>query len=574
MPRSVTNSLLHRKANKFFFLFIITIIIFPFKAIAQNLPPSDQPGAQGSRFKAESEQGKKRLEKEKVQAPQIAIEKEKAKPSLEQGPSFVLKNVKITGFTIFKLEDLQPVYESYIGKLVTFKNLEDIAAGIKARYKQKGYLSTTAYIPEQDIAQGEVEIRVVEGKLGDVKVEGNKWFDSSILRKFIHLKKNELLNIFKLQRDMIRLNQNPDLEVTAVVSPGKEPASTDIVLKVKDSIPYHAGLNFDNQGTRLVGKYRSSLALRSTNLTGLFDSLSFNGLVSADSLGEFISYALPLDTCGTKAGLDLTFFKMKLGKEFRDLDITGSTSIMTPHISRELYLSEDFQAYADAGIDIKVIKKKNAGELVTNDQIRMPYVAVDLAKSDTFLGGGQTVFTPRVSVSVEHFLGASSRAHPSASRPGTGGAFVKYEQTIKRIQRAAFNSFISARSQFQAASRTLPSSEQIQLGGLNSVRGYPEGEYLADMGGTLNAEWAFPRAIKPLQKYLYPVAFTDMAAGLLKNTGSGEKRHRFLMGAGAGLRFQINKYFFLRMDWAKRLGDRPTQGQGPSTFYITAQCEI
>ncbi len=574
MPRSVTNLLLRKKTNKLFYLFIITFFSFSFKAAAQNLPPADQPGAQGSRFQAESEREKKRVEKKKVRAPQITIEKEKAKLPLGQGPSFLLKNIKITGSTIFKLEDFQPAYESYIGKLVAFKELEGIAAGIKARYKQKGYLSTDAYIPEQDIAQGEVEIRVVEGKLGDVLVEGNKWFDSSLLRKYIHLEKNELLDIFKLQRDMIRLNQNPDLEATAVLSPGKELASTDIVLKVKDSIPYHAGVNLDNQGTRLVGKYRTSLALRSTNLTGLNDSFSFNTLVSEDSFGEFVSYAIPLDTYGTRAGLDLTFFDMKLGREYRSLDITGSTWMVTPHISGEIYLLEDFQAYAGTGIDIKVIKKKSVGEVITNDQIRMLYATVDLAKMDSLFGGGQTVFTPRVSVSTKHFLGASSRNHPSASRPGTGGFFVKYEQTVKRIQRIPWDSYISARAQFQAASHTLPSSEQFQLGGANSVRGYPEGEYLADRGVVLNVEWAFPHAIMPLRNYLQPVVFMDMGAGNLKRVGLGEQSNRFLMGAGAGIRFQFKKNFFLRLDWAKRLGDRPTAGQGPSNFYITTQFEI
>ena len=562
------------KAYTAFFIIFFSAFGFPLLVRAQNIPPGAQPGAQGSRFKAESEQEKKRVEKKKVQAPQIEIEKEKAKPAAEQGPSFILKNIQITGSTILKTDDLRPAYESYIGKSVTFKDLEDIAAAIKAMYKKRGYLSTDVYIPEQDIAQGGVEVRIVEGKLGDVKVEGNTWFDKTLLRKYIHIKKNQLLNVFTLQKDMLRLNQNPDLEVKAVVSPGKEQATTDIVLKVKDSVPYHAGVNFDNQGTRLVGKYRKSLALRSSNVTGLFDSFSINSLMSEDSLGEFISYAVPLDTYGTKAGLDLTFFDMKLGREYRGSDITGNTRIMTPHISRELSLSEDFQAYADAGIDIKVIEKRTTGTLVTNDQIRMPYAALDLAKMDTFLGGGQTVFSPRVSVSTRDFLGASSRNHPSASRPGTGGFFVKYEQSIKRTQRVAFNSFVSARSQFQAASHTLPSSEQLQLGGANSVRGYPEGEYMADTGGTLNTEWAFPRAIKSVQKYFYPVVFVDMASGRLKRTGSGERPRKFLMGAGAGLRLQISRYFFLRMDWAKRVGDRPTQGQGPSTFYISAQSEI
>jgi hemolysin activation/secretion protein len=78
----------------------------------------------------------------------------------------------------------------------------------------------------------------------------------------------------------------------------------------------------------------------------------------------------------------------------------------------------------------------------------------------------------------------------------------------------------------------------------------------------------------PLRDQLQPVIFTDLGAGEIKKVAAGEKPHRFLMGAGAGIRFQFNGNFFLRLDWAKRLGDRPAPGQGPSNFYITAQCEI
>jgi len=83
-------------------------------------------------------------------------------------------------------------------------------------------------------------------------------------------------------------------------------------------------------------------------------------------------------------------------------------------------LVEDFQAYSDVGIDIKVIKKKTAGEIVTNDQIRMPYASIDLAKMDSLFGGGKLLLHPGFSVSTEHFLGASARNHPTASRPHRG----------------------------------------------------------------------------------------------------------------------------------------------------------
>ena len=568
-------------------IIIVSFLVFvPFNAIAQNIPPGNEPGAQASRFQDTSEQEKNRVSKKKVKAPDIEIAKEKEKaPQPPAGPSFILQSVEVTDSTIFKPADFRAAYESYIGKQVTFKDLEDIAEKIKTEYKKRGYLTTTTYIPEQNISSGKVEIRVSEGKMGSLKVEGNKWFASSLIEKYIHVKKNEVLNIFRMGRDMLRLNQNSDMEVRAVISPGKEPGTTDIVLKVDDHIPYHAGVSFDDQGTRLVGKDRTSLSFRSTNLLGFNDSAFANTLMSASSTGEFVSYAIPIDTYGTRACFDYTAFSMKLGKEYKRFDITGTTQIYTPHISGEIYLSEDFQAGVDTGIEIKSIKKKVAWKTTTNDQLRQPYVDFDLAKMDTIFGGGQTAFSPRFSFGTANFLGASSLNHPSESRPDTGGFFFRYEQTVKRIQKMFFDSYVSVRSQFQTASTTLPSSEQIQLGGANTVRGYPEGEYLADIGATLNVEWVFPcyiipKEIKlpyakaPLREQLQPVIFMDMAGGKIKKLAPGERPDRFLMGVGGGLRFSFNRNLFLRLDWAERVGDRPTQGQGPSNFYVTLQCEL
>jgi hemolysin activation/secretion protein len=45
-------------------------------------------------------------------------------------------------------------------------------------------------VPEQDIAAGNVEIRILEGYLGSLKVEGNRWFSSDrVIKKYIHIKK-------------------------------------------------------------------------------------------------------------------------------------------------------------------------------------------------------------------------------------------------------------------------------------------------------------------------------------------------------------------------------------------------
>lgn len=571
------------KAFKLISLIIITILFSPILLLAQTSPIGADAGAQAERYKEDIQQEKERIEYKEPKAAEIEVEKEQeVKPAME-GASFVLKGVKITGTTIFKPEYFQPFYQPYLEQNVTFADLEEIMQKIKDKYKQEGYITTLVYFPEQEISQGIIEIIVAEGRMGELKVEGNKWFSTSLIEKYFHLKKNEFFNVKGVQRDLLRLNKISNLEVKTVISAGKEPQQSDITLKAVDSFPHHIGASYDNSGTRLTGKSRGSFYLRSLNFSGRADNVFINSLWTSNSFGESINYSCPLDTYGTKLNLDITYFKMKLGKEYKPDDISGRSQIYTPSVSWELDLTETSELNAGVGMDIKCVKKKTYDVLSSNDQLRIPYFEFSFSKTD-FLAG-QTSFSPRFSFSTEHFWGASDKNHPASSRDGTGGFFFKYEQSLSRIQKMPWGSYSTWRSNFQAASHTLPSSEQIQIGGANSLRGYPEGDYLADMGGYLNFDWIFPNYLIPelwklnnsqtaLRNQIQPVIFVDIGGGELKKVNAGEKYKKFLVGIGGGFRINLGKGFYTRLEWAEHVGDRPSGGVGPSTFYITFQSEI
>jgi len=563
-------------------LLLITLF-FANVSFAQNIPSGSEPGAQSSRYQKELETEQDVFQKKKIKPPKIEIEKEPVKPKAEEKVSFILKEVKISGSTVFTDQDFIPLYQSYLNKKVTFSDLEDIAEKIRALYRKKEYFTTLVYIPSQEIAQGKIEILVVEGKMGNLKTEGNKWFSSQLLEKYFHSKKNEILDISLLQKDLIRLNKNPDLDVKAIISAGEVEGTSDITLKVADKRTFHGGLNSDNQGTRLTGKTRGSVVLRSSNLTGNMDSMFFNSMFSYLSIGESMNYVLPIDTYGTKFGVDLTWFHMKIGKEFKTSDITGTSEILTPYLMKELYLSSDFEAGVNLGLEIKSIRKKTLGQSTASDQLRLPYFGFDFTRVDP--QGGQSVFSPKFVFGTSRFLGASKRNQPSASRDGTGGFFFKYEQTLNHSQRMPFESYLSMRSQFQLASHTLASSEQLQLGGAYSVRGYPEGDYLADAGMCMNFDWSFPMYIipkdiklknstLPLRYQIEPVLFFDVGGGKIKKVNTGEIKNKFLAGVGAGLRMRVVKSTYLRLDWALAIGEEPVVGSGPSTFYFTFQSDI
>ncbi len=564
----------------------LLIFLSPFNAIAQRIPSGQDTSASATRFQDEAERKRTALQSKGAKAPQIELEKEKPAAPPVSGVSFILKDVKITGVTLFKSEDFTPLYKRYIDKEVSFKDINDIVEQIKAKYKERGFLTTNVYLPEQQIFGGVVEIRVAEGRMGKLLIEGNKWFTKNILEKYFHTKKNEILNINTLQRDLLRLNQNPDLEVKTVITAGAEPQTSDIVLKVIDKFPYHLGTGADDQGTRLTGKYRASIFARSTNLTANNDFFFYNSSVSADSSGEFLTYVVPIDTRGTKFGFDFSYYTVKIGREFRDFDIAGTTLNFIPHITGEIFLSEAMQIFADAGLNIKSTRKFFHADPTVDEQLRMPYYKMDITRLDSFFDGGQTSFSPEVDFGTGGwFLGASPENNAKASRSGADGYFFKYTHSLRRIQRMPWESYMLLRHQFQGASHTLPSSEQLQLGGANSVRGYPEGDYLADIGATLSADWVFPLYLipkeyklpfdnTPLRNEIQPVIFMDLGGGVLKNTLQGERESKFLMGVGGGLRLNFYNKFNALIEWAQAIGADPTQNSGPSNFHLSINFEI
>jgi hypothetical protein len=62
--------------------------------------------------------------------------------------------------------------------------------------------------------------------------------------------------------------------------------------------------------------------------------------------------------------------------------------------------------------------------------------------------------------------------------------------------------------------------------------------------------------------------------GKLNKVLQGEREHKLLMVTGGGVQLHFQKYMFVRVQWAKALGDNPVGGAGPSTFYVSCQGEI
>ena len=84
----------------------------------------------------------------------------------------MLQSVVVEGSTIYSNEDLAGVYRELLGREVTLAQVFKVADTITARYRNDGYILSRAILPPQTISDGAVRIRIVEGYIDDVRIEG------------------------------------------------------------------------------------------------------------------------------------------------------------------------------------------------------------------------------------------------------------------------------------------------------------------------------------------------------------------------------------------------------------------
>ena len=82
----------------------------------------------------------------------------------------------VTGSTVFSEAELAEVTAPYRNRELTTEDLERLRLALTLMYVNKGYLTSGAVIPDQDVSFGTIVIQMVEGRMSCIEVEGNCWF--------------------------------------------------------------------------------------------------------------------------------------------------------------------------------------------------------------------------------------------------------------------------------------------------------------------------------------------------------------------------------------------------------------
>jgi len=230
-------------------------------------------------------------------------------------PSLLAVNrYRIEGNTVLPPQDFA-VLSHYTGTNITFPRLREGLGKVQLRYRELGFPTISVTLPPQRITNGLIRVKVIEGRLGHIRVTGNEYFSSNNVRRALpSLTTNILLNTKWFQPELDAANANRDRQIYPVISPGYEPGTSDLILQVKDRDPLHGRFEINDKATPGSGLLRSDTAIHYDNLWQLEHQLGFDYNFSPQaykSSGDANSFPLDLPQVASFSG----FYRLPLGSD-------------------------------------------------------------------------------------------------------------------------------------------------------------------------------------------------------------------------------------------------------------------
>ena len=469
---------------------------------------------------------------------------------------FKLNNIKIDNSTVYTHKQLEQYYSSYLGKNISLTDLQNIAKAITARYRQDGHILSLAVIPAQKISNGIVVIRILEGFVSAVYIQGNaKGAHNQIIAAAEKIKQMRPLQMEKLERHILLLNDLPGLTVKSVLSPSTTSTGAADLTFITEQQKISADIAYDNRGTRYLGPHEILATLEINDPFHLADRLVFQ-TVDTPSTNELrfvqINYTVPLNSNGLRLNLNGNFAETNPGFVINDLDLIGRNKDWSIGLSYPLIRSRNSNLSLYANFEWLDTNTDFITEYLFEDHIRSLRLGASFDCIDKARG------LNAINLELSHGLSAfgSSSLDPTTplSRYHGRSDYTKFTSEVSRLQLIGNRySLLLAMSGQHSFNQPLLAAEQFAFGGNIYGRGYDPAEFVGDSGIAGKAELRLDtnpnlRFLNQLQYYI----FYDAGVAWMTGEHDGIPSQSSGTTAGGGLRANFNKYFYGSLE-----ADRP-----------------
>lgn len=499
------------------------------------------------------------LKKNSAQLPTSEVETSEPKNDTEPitesfvGGKAYIKAVKVSDSKILTDEEIQNFVNPIINNYITFNELQEVVDNINYYYATKGYVTAKAYIPPQTLSDQTVTIALLEGTVNKLTISNNKYTSESYIKKRLNANEGDIFEIIELEKNIVDFNRyNPGIKLNANLKKGEYDGTTDIDIVAKESFPFHVVGLMDNAGRKTIGELRGGLMMYTDSLFKQRDRLTIGSYASSHSITPFADYNIPVNKKDGRVGFTFsTSYSEIANGPYEIFDISSRSYTYSLYYTHPLIRKPNFELTSYTAANYKEGSTSFGDYRLNTDQVTSLETALN-ARYDSKRG-------------IWYATQGVYQAFPLFD---DNSKYFKYTGSLLRLHDFGHGIVGQFRGMYQySPDDYMPYIDQLQAGGLATVRGYSEGLLIGRSGYILSAEMMFPIlpqniAIKKqgerkelpfLGKYVKGIAFIDHAGIYpFKGEGPGARsytKNDYMISAGFGLKINLPGDASARLYW-------------------------
>lgn len=499
------------------------------------------------------EQRQREREREATQPPaQIEVPRAVAPDApvesiTETSATFDIRRIVVDGNTVLPDAEVEAITAPFLGHPLGTNRINLLLRRFTEAFVARGYITTRAYLGEQNLASGVLVVTVVTGRIESLQLNGKNlrpgpmglfdtvgggWVtDAGTAWQFPG--PGDTLRLPDLEQGVDQINRLRRNRAEMQILPGQTPGGSIVALNNTPGDRFRFSAGADNYGSRVTGIARTRLGLDADNALGLQESLSASYVGTTDTNAAVASAAIPFGYNTFSYTASLSEYQNTIGDTAL---LYGRSMGHTFGWNRVLTRSQSGRQ----AVDLTLTWRKSERDInnLELDPQRLSILRAAWSGLWRFAANGQQAYATAEAGYSRGLTSLHATRDPSDIRTDEAHAqFNKLDANVtmqlplpRVIDAAAF--VWRAQLVGQWTNVALFGSEQIYAGGMGTVRGFREGVIAGDRGAYLRNELAWGNVPTLWGVRMEPYLFLDGGQTQYVATHQWQA----VAGTGAGVR--------------------------------------
>ena len=270
-----------------------------------------------------------------------------------------------------------------IGRCLGVQGFNQALDLVQNRIIADGYVTTRVLLPPQNIASGQVRVRVIAGLVDQIQFAPGTSKRAHKINA-LPIRSGKLLNIRDLEQGLENFKRVPTVEADFKIQPAEHqsaPGYSDLILAWQQKKPYRINLSLDDAGSKSTGKYQGTATLSLDHLLTLNDLfyVSYNHDLGGGDSGKrgaegfYASYSIPWGYWLLNSNYSQSNYHQMVAGAQQSYDYSGESQLAGLDLSRVIYRNAQRKTSIGVGlwyrdshnyindVEIQVQQRKTAG---------------------------------------------------------------------------------------------------------------------------------------------------------------------------------------------------------------------